>query len=239
MKKWFIGLMLLFSVSVLAGDRIDDEVKKYPPHEYCEYLGSLYHYGVRRHNDGVPLIYKHWDKIEDLVAEPTENDGLYIRDWNNMTDNERLFVSEHITNGWKYADTLNAKVDANQAAYIYYVECMEKKANEYGKERTNQKINFIKTGSTPLLLGQSERMQHPEQVLSDMCKFQSRVAEWTIAHARLGMTEQHFWAVNPLPDGWSLEIKNLSIDIVKQAYAWQGTEEEFKTKIILDCLGTK
>lgn len=239
MKKLLIGLMLLFSTTVFA-DRIDD-VKKYPPQDYCTYIGGLYHYGVYRHNDGAKLEFQTWNKEE----EPEGNEYLYIRDLDKMTDNEKEFILEHITKGWEYADTLKgAPVDPNQAAYLYYYECMKEKAKEYG-EKHIKKMNFIQTGSVPpmteqqaseLIIGKSGHMHNTDFPKANMCLFQERAADFVIHHKELGWSEQAFWKLNPLPEGWSTEIKEVTIKIVQDAYKWEGTPEAYVEKVKTDCL---
>lgn len=152
-----VAVLLIGTGVGFAADRAD-EVGAYPPEQYCRYIGGLYFYGVQRHNAGAPNVYKPWPGSDENPVEPTADDALYIRDWNGMTSHEKKFISEHITKGWKYAESLAPRgkskttVDPSAAAYIYYDDCLKQKALEYGKKHGKEhKMLKPGRGDAPLL----------------------------------------------------------------------------------------
>jgi hypothetical protein len=238
-KKFLVAILLSLSfVSVAFADRAD-EIKKYDPDSYCQYIATLFGAGVLNHNEGHPLEFKHWTPDENgrCPAESGKTDGIYVCDWDSFTDNERAFVSEHVTNGYLFASKLSAhgaaRPNDQEAAVGYHAACMVAKATEYGEHRKNgiketAFPEFVRTAS-------SYGLTHPETAEEQMCEFQRRVAQWVIYHARRGISKDHFWATNELPEDWSDEIKTISRKIAEDAYTWPRGEQDYSDQVARDC----
>jgi hypothetical protein len=250
LSDWIVDGMLLTAwaaifIAIVAGvhsaqaaDRAD-EVQAYPPENYCRYIGSLFYYGVKRHNDGAPHVYKPWPGTDENPAEPTADDGLYIREWNSMTPHEKQFIAKHISNGWQWADETvkkdkDTKVDPDVSAYRYYVACMEAKALEYGKKHKD-----LKQIKRDIIKVQSENMVSPDMIKRRVCDSRRNMAAWIIGGVRRGVSKDHFWAMNPLPENWSDEAKALARRIVDDAFVWPRGEQDYVDQVGRDCEAEK
>src|SRR3972149_2256112 len=232
MKKFLAAILLALSfVSVAFADRAD-EIKKYDPESYCRYIATLFGAGVLNHNSAHPLEFKHWTPDENgrCPEDSGKTDGIYVCAWDSFTDNERAFVSEHVTNGYLFASKLGAhgaaRPDPQEAAEGYHVGCMIAKTTEYGEQRKNG----IKETAGPKFT----RTAYPGNSQEQMCEFQRRVAKWIMV-VNVGMNEEEFWERHPLPNGWREEVNDAAREIVRAAFAWQGTNEEFVKSILAAC----
>lgn len=92
----------------VSEDRVDAIMRK-PVAQYCEYIAVLYASGINARTDGRPLLFKHSEKMGPGEWYPAPTDAIYLIGYDRWTTREKMFVLEHITAGWTYADEQYAK----------------------------------------------------------------------------------------------------------------------------------
>lgn len=130
MKHILFAVLLLLS-SFAYADRADDIVAG-PAEDFCSIARNWYRAGIRNQMYGSKREFKEMNPAMIELLEhkvPLPKDGMYVPEWNGMTDKERSMLSFYVLSGYdasaEHGGFTNEEIDTGTKEY--YDSCMEAK----------------------------------------------------------------------------------------------------------------
>lgn len=223
-----LGIIVLLSFGLSFTAKADnvDEIDRLDTPEYCGFIAALFTRGIESRNDGRPLLFK--QPTPETIGK---TDAIYIVHLDELSERDRAFAIEHVSNGWNFADRLFKEATAEgfpqtnvdpELAQRYNTACLKTRMG-HSYQRTD---GLIHTQS---------RFLDPKEAKHDQCNRYRELADTFSIIAKSGaMKEEKFWI--EFPEGMPETEANRIRAIAAGAFAWTGSTAEYSKGLFDACM---